>query len=169
MSDIDEVVKTFSTWAATYGHGPARAEVRVENLGRPHRPVALPSGWQGVYCFRYGDIWLKAGKAGPNSGARWVSQHYKPGRAQSTLALSLVKYGHFATSEHPSLPQLQRQLRLVSPDDIGEWIKRHTERVNLLIRAEMGTGGLTQLEGIAHRLLNPVFEGRWKFGQAEIG
>jgi hypothetical protein len=169
MSDIDEVVKAFSTWAETYGHGPARAEVRVQSLGRPHRPEALAVGWQGVYCFRYDDIWLKVGKAGPNSGARWVSQHYKPGRAQSTLAFSLLKYGHFATSEHPSLPQLQQQLRLVSTDEIAAWIKRHTERVNLLIRAEMGTGGLAQLETIAHRLLDPVFEGRWQFDEAQTG
>jgi hypothetical protein len=156
-----------SAWATKQGLGLARAEVRVQNLGRPHAPTSLPVGWQGVYCFRYDGTWLKVGKAGPKSGARWISQHYNPGSAMSTLAFSLVKYGHFASVDHSSLADLRVQLRTVSPDDIGEWIRRHTERVNLLIRAEMGREGLAYLEAIAHRVLKPVFEGRWQFGEPE--
>jgi hypothetical protein len=162
---IEDVVKAFSDWAAIQGLGPARAEVRVERLGRPHMSSALPSGWQGVYGFRYDGTWLKVGKAGPKSAARWVSQHYNPRGAMSTLAFSLVKYGHFATTEHSALPRLQPKLRTVFPDEIGEWIRRNTTRVNLLIRSEMGTAGLSRLESIAHRLLQPVFEGRWRFGE----
>lgn len=168
MADIHEVVRTFKDWATAQGLGPARAEVRVERLGRPHTPAALPSGWQGVYGFRYEGTWLKVGKAGPKSGMRWISQHYNPGSAMSTLAFSLVKYGHYATMNHPSLPGLRMTLRGVSPDDIGEWIRRNTERVNLLLRAEMGASGLSQLESIAHARLKPVFEGRWQFGEPAI-
>jgi hypothetical protein len=165
---IEDVVKDFANWAATQGLGPARAELRIERLGRPHTPSALPLGWQGVYGFHHDGTWLKVGKAGPKSGPRWVSQHYNPRSAMSTLAFSLVKYGHFATTEHSALPGLQSKLRTVSPDEIGEWIRRNTTRVNLLIRSEMGTAGLSQLESIAHRLLEPVFEGRWRFGEPAI-
>lgn len=168
MTDIDDVVGDFIAWAAGQGLGPARAEVRVERLGRPHTPAALPSGWQGVYGFQCEGTWLKVGKAGPKSGARWISQHYNPGSAMSTLAFSLVKYGHYATMDHPSLPGLRTTLRGVSPDDIGEWIRRNTERVNFLLRTEMGASGLSQLESIAHARLKPVFEGRWQFGEPEV-
>ncbi len=164
MNEMDQVAATFLQWARGQGIGPARAEVRVESLGRPHAPVTLPSGWQGVYGFRYNGTWLKVGKAGPKSGARWVSQHYNPGSAMSNLALSLVKYGHFATLEHPALGQLRATLRDIALDDIGDWIKANTERVNVVIRADMGTSGLARLESTAHRFLKPVFEGRGRFG-----
>jgi hypothetical protein len=168
MNRIDDVVAAFSSWATEYGHGPARAELRVERLGCPHEPTNLPTHWQGVYCFDYEGIWLKVGKAGPNSGPRWISQHYNPASAPSTLAFSLVKYGHFATVEHPSLPGLRQRLENVHPDDIGSWIRQHTNRVNLLIRADMGREGLARLEAIAHRFLKPVFEGYWRFGEPTI-
>jgi hypothetical protein len=168
VNGIDEVVAAFSGWASAQGLGPARAEVRVQSLGRPHVPTPLPVGWQGVYCFEYEGAWLKVGKAGPKSGARWISQHYNRGSAMSTLAFSLVKYGHFGSVDHPSLRDLRPRLQTVSPDDIGEWIRRHTERVNLVIRAEMGREGLAHLEAIAHRVLKPVFEGRWQFGEPDV-
>jgi hypothetical protein len=79
VNGIDEVVAAFSEWASAQGLGPARAEVRVQSLGRPHVPTALPVGWQGVYCLQFEGAWLKVGKAGPKSAARWISQHYSPG------------------------------------------------------------------------------------------
>lgn len=85
----------------------------------------------------------------------------------STLAFSLVKYGQFASVDHPSLPGLRPRLQTVSPDDIGQWIRRHTERVNIVIRAEMGREGLAHLEVIAHRALTPVFGGRWQLAEPE--
>jgi len=42
-------------------------------------------------------------------------------------------------------------------------MRKNTERVNMLIGAESGPSGLARLEAIAHRVLHPVFEGRWKF------
>ena len=164
MKQIDEISDEFGAWAKRHGLGPARvAEVKIEPLGVPHRPIVLPVGWQGIYCFRFGPAWLKVGKAGPKSGARWVSHHYKHTRAPSTLAGSLVCYAH-GTSEDPRTSNLKALLQRVSPDDIEEWIKTNTDRVNILIRAEMGSEGLTRLEAIGHRILDPVFEGRWKFG-----
>lgn len=104
------MVQAFSVWASEQGIEPARAELRVQRLGRPHVPCALAPGWQGVYAFEYDEAWLKVGKAGPKSGARWISQHYNPGSAMSTLAFSFVKYGHFATDDHPSVPGLRAEL-----------------------------------------------------------
>ena len=164
MSEAVDVVANFGIWSREQGFGAALAEVKIEPLGAPHQPRPLPKGWQGIYCFRYRTTWLKVGKAGPKSGARWVSHHYNPGRALSTLAWSLLRYGHLGTCEDSRLPGLKVRLQRVGPDQMADWMKSNTERTNILIKAEMGSGGLAGLEAIGHRLLEPVFEGRWKSG-----
>jgi hypothetical protein len=45
----------------------------------------------GIYGFWHDGIWLKIGKVGPNSHARYVSQHYNARSAGSNLAASLRK------------------------------------------------------------------------------
>jgi hypothetical protein len=162
MEDMNDVLAEWRAWAAE--HGLRGVASRRESLGMPHRPTPLAPGWQGIYGFRWQSKWLKIGKAGPNTQARWLSQHYGLGRALSTLASSLVKYC-LAPQEHPELPGLRALIRRVDPNELGEWIKRNTERVNVLIGAEAGSEGLAHLEAIAHRRLAPVFEGPWKFGE----
>lgn len=161
MELINLVVQEFREWTEAQGLGRARAEIRVENLGIPHRPLPLLAGWQGVYCFRYGAAWLKVGKAGPKSAARWTSQHYNAGSAPSTLAFSLLRYGHFSELEFSDVPELKEHLQDVKADELGDWIKKYTERVNVIIRAEIGPSGLDMLEKIAHGHLKPRFEGNW--------
>lgn len=162
MPEMTVVLEEWRGWAKT--NGLSHATARLDALGIPHRPTPLPPGWQGVYGFRWRGSWLKVGKAGPNSNARWESQHYNPGSAMSNLAFSLVRYGRLATIEEPSLPGLRAELHRVDPDDMADWIKKHTERVNILIGSEAGRGGLEELESIAQRLLRPVFEGAWRYG-----
>jgi hypothetical protein len=136
--------------------------VEVEDLGVPHRPIALPLGRQGVYTFQFQSVWLKAGKAGPKSGARWLSQHYKATRSMSNLSWSLLVFAHRSSVEIPCLPPtLREQLRGVHPDEMGDWIKRHTRRANLLVSESLDGATLTRLEDIAHEVLQPTFEGRW--------
>lgn len=162
MNEVDDILAEWVAWAKTAGHSDVHA--RIDNLGVPHQPTALPRGWQGVYGFRWGGAWLKIGKAGPNSNARWQFHHYGVDRAMSTLAFSLIRYGHLSTVECPLVPGLRSKLQTVGPGTVGDWMKQHTERVNFLVGAEAGSGGLGHLETIAHRVLSPVFEGRWKYG-----
>lgn len=162
MGTIDLVVRAFQEWANEAGIDDSLSRVQVEDLGVPHRPTALPAGRQGVYTFQLQSVWLKAGKAGPKSGARWQSQHYKATRSMSNLSWSLLEYAHRSTVDIPGLPTtLRDQLRVVDPDQMGDWIKRHTRRVNLLVSASLDGVVLTQLEYIAHVQLRPAFEGRW--------
>lgn len=162
MDEMADVLAEWRTWAKDSGF--ARADARLDPLGIPHNPTPLPAGWQGIYGFRWQNSWLKIGKAGPKSNARWLSQHYGAGRAMSTLAFCLIRYGHLAEQEDPALPGLRAKIQRVSPEEIGNWMKGNTERVNTLIGSEMGSTGLARLESIAHRVLKPVFEGPWKFG-----
>ena len=131
----------------------------------PHQPQPLPASFQGVYTFMFEGVCLKAGRAGPNSGARWTSHHYKAGRAPSTLAWSLIRYAHLAAVHEPRLSSdLKLILQGIATDDIGAWIQGHTDRCNFLLDASLGQRRLIQLEAIAHEVLKPVFEGRWKYG-----
>jgi hypothetical protein len=160
--DIHLVVTRFQQWAREAGMSDSLSRVEVEDLGVPHRPVALPVGRQGVYTFQFQSAWLKAGKAGPKSGARWQSQHYKATRSMSNLSWSLLVFAHRSSVEIPCLPPtLREQLRGVHPDEMGDWIKRHTRRVNLLVSGSLDGATLTRLEDIAHEVLRPTFEGRW--------
>ena len=80
----------------------------------------------------------------------------------SNLSWSLLEYAHRSTVDIPVLPPtLREQLRTVDPDQMGDWIKRHARRVNLLVSASLDGVALTQLEYIAHVQLRAVFEGRW--------
>jgi hypothetical protein len=157
--DIDSVIARFLAAPAIAG---SAVSVQTEVLAAPHKPRSLSKGWQGVYSFRFVGVWLKVGKAGPNSNARWLSQHYRPLSAQSTLAWSLLRYAHEAREAHPRLPSgFRERIAAVDPDGIGAWIKQNTERVNLKISAELGRTGLAILEEIALETLHPVFEGQW--------
>lgn len=113
------IVGEFTQWARGQGLNHVRAEVRIEPLGIPHTPKPLPQGWQGVYCFMYREAWLKVGKAGPKSALRWTSHHYHPGRAQSTLAFSLLRYSRFSEIDFPEVPDLKVRLQTVAADDLG--------------------------------------------------
>ena len=140
-------------------------QIKTEIQEAPHRAPQLPNGWQGVYTFRYSGVWLKVGKAGPNSNARWQSHHYNPGAAPSNLAWSLLRYAQLAKVEDPRLPpSLKARLQRVGPNEIGDWIKQHTERCNLLLDARVDQPVLAHLEKLAIDALRPVFEGRWAFG-----
>jgi hypothetical protein len=90
---------------------------------------------------------LKVGKAGPNSGARYTSQHYNAASAPSTLAASLLKEGH------------EIGVNGLSVESAGEWIKSNTSRINFLLKVECGVPALTLLESFLQCRLKPRFEG----------
>ena len=90
---------------------------------------------------------LKIGKAGPNSNARYTSQHYSPGAAQSTLAASLLKRG------------TEIGIREVTDSTVGDWIRENTDRCNFLVDSGYPIRLLTLLESFLQCRLDPVFEG----------
>src|SRR3984893_7794355 len=82
----------FANVAALAGTECDLSKIRVEVLNKPHKPSGLPTGRMAVYCFFLNGQALKVGIAGPNSDARYRSQHYNPNSAQSTLARSILRY-----------------------------------------------------------------------------
>jgi len=162
---IEQILSAFREWAKEAGVVIKGHQIRYEILKAPHSPSALPPRCQGVYAFSFEGVWLKVGKAGPKSNARWVSQHYNPVSAMSNLARSLLRYAYRAESEEPRLPtKFKARIRAIDVSEIGTWIKRHTDRCNIILDAKLGRPPLDRLESIAHGVLDPLFEGGWKYG-----
>lgn len=124
----------------------ASDDLKVERLSAPHMsPTRLPPGQMAVYAFWGDGAWLKIGKVGPKSNARYTSQHYLAGSAPSTLAASLLA----------SPPKDQS----FSPDQVGAWLRERTCRLNILIPATQPRELLSLLEAFLHLRLRPRFEG----------
>ncbi len=101
-----------------------------------------------VYGFWGHGSWLKIGKAGAKTKARYTSQHYNPESAQSTLARSLMEDGRMKSCKD------------FNPEHPGEWIKASTHRVNILLDVKHGMELLSLLEVFLHARLKPRYEGR---------
>lgn len=146
--EVDEALLAFVAVAELAGDPVARDEIETEFLAAPHRPPAfLPAGKMAVYGFCWDGSWLKIGKAGPNSNARFCSQHYSLNAAQSTLAKSLANDSHM------------RAVAGFDPQNPGMWMKASTCRVNVLIPANRRKELLSLMEAFLHLRLGPRYEG----------
>ena len=133
--------------------------LRHEHLPAPHRPRGLPVGFAAVYVFTLSPQWrpeaagagrvLKVGRVGPNSAARFQSQHYSQASSRSNLANTLLT----ARVLWPYLGIDQLDVATVA-----EWIKQNTSRDHFFLPSEAAT--LTpMLETYVRGRLCPVFEG----------
>lgn len=146
-SEIEKAISDFLTVAELAKEKIEREEIEIEFLDAPHRsPTKLPSGYMAVYGFGKDEQWLKIGKAGPNSNARYTSQHYT-GSAMSTLAGSL--------SKDPKIPEVNN----LDKYELAEWIKVNTYRVNILISSEKSRKLLSLIEAFLHLRSRPKYEG----------
>jgi hypothetical protein len=146
-NEIKSALLAFVNVAELAGEPVQLSDLIVEYLEAPHRPSSLPSGKMAIYAFWWNDTWLKIGKAGPNSGPRYISQHYT-GQAISTLAGSLVQ----DLQIHEALADFDAQMP-------GKWIKTSTCRVNILLPSNRRKALLSLLEVFLHVRLNPMYEG----------
>lgn len=148
--DIQSLVKDFVKVAELSGIDMSQDDLTYEILGSPHEPPKnLPTGKVAVYVFCYKCQCLKVGKAGPNTKARFTSQHYNPGSAPSTLAGSLVA------------GQKKIGLNTLTKENVGNWLKANAFRFNLFLNATANENGfaLNLLEAFVQARLNPIFEG----------
>jgi len=146
--DTGPLLQDFLAAAALAGIRLRPSDLSVERTAAPHSPPKrLPPGKMAVYVFSYGGSVLKVGKAGPNSAARFTSQHYNPSSAASTLAASILKEGQ------------SLGINGLSTESVGSWIKANTDRTNFLLDVECGVPVLTLLEAFLQCRLKPRFEG----------
>ena len=100
----------------------------------------------GVYTFWYNDVALKIGKAGSKSNARFLSQHYAPHSAKSTLAASI-------------LVDKEMQNLDITEANVGDWIKQYCRRIDILLDADLEIFTLELIEAALHYKYEPKYEG----------
>ena len=143
-----QALADFATVAQLAGVTLVAGDICLESLPAPHAPpTRLPAGTMAVYVFTHGLDVLKVGKVGPKSQARYTSQHYNPGSAQSTLAASMI-----ADAERMGLGE-------ADIGEIGNWIRAKVDRVNILLPVRLGVPVLTLLESFLQCRLRPRYEG----------
>ena len=153
---IDEFIEA----AIRTGIADQPPDIRHESQRAPHRPCSLRPRTCAVYIFSLSSSSvpkggagtnrvLKVGKAGPRSNSRFLSQHYNPKSAPSTLAGSLLK-----------AMMLWRYLGVAGLDDstVGAWIREHCDRDNFYL-PDSQNKLLVTLERYLRGRLGPVFEG----------
>ena len=147
-AEIAELAEDFTMVANLADISLSVEDVSVESLCAPHSPpTRLPAGKVAVYVFCHQGRTLKVGRVGPNSNARYTSQHYNPGSAPSTLAASVLKRG------------TEIGLQGISGPGVGDWIKTNTDRYNFLLDSSYPDRLLALLEAFLQCKLDPLFEG----------
>lgn len=143
VNDIDLVIRE-----VTYvlGNQLDLKHYQIIDRGVPHQPKNLPSNMMSVYTFWYGTTCLKIGRVGPNSNARFLSQHYNPESAGSTLASSILH------------DNLGKDLG-ITKDTVGVWIKTNCRRIDILLNADLGNFTSELIEAVLHYKYEPLFEG----------
>lgn len=123
-----------------------KEKFEIIDRGLPHQPGNLPAGKMGVYTFWFEGDFLKIGKAGPSSKARFSSQHYNPRSARSTLAASIL---------------LDRgiQEKGINENNVGDWIRNNCRRVDILLDSDLGIFTLELIEAALHYKYEPIYEG----------
>ena len=146
-ADMKNAISDFLIVAELAGDPTSQSEFDIEYLAAPHHPGRLPAEKIAIYGFWGDGEWLKIGKAGAKSGARYTSHHYDASRSRSTLAGSLV-----ADPNMVIVPGFDPQMP-------GEWIRQRTNRVNILLPATRRLELLSLLEAFLHVRLRPRYEG----------
>jgi hypothetical protein len=147
--EVQESIKDFLTVAALAGDILTLEDFHIEFLPAPHKqPSNLPQGKMAVYAFWFNGDWLKIGKAGTKTKARFTSQHYNAGSAPSTLAASLVA------------DQRMQNVTGFDKNSPGNWLKLNTCRANILISDKHRKEIISLLEVFLHARLRPRYEGK---------
>ena len=156
---LDGILSEFAIVAERLGLPGWPATLDTEYLPAPHIPKALRPGHGAVYVFALtathaaeagpGRI-LKVGRVGPNSNARFQSQHYSPSSSRSNLANSILGY-----------PALWSWLGIdhVDRSMIRNWMLTNLDRANIYVPASSAEL-IPQLEMyVRARLGGSVYEG----------
>lgn len=120
--------------------------VEVIDRGQPHVPMPLPKNKRAVYMFIHENHFLKIGKAGVNSNARFQSQHYNHKSVSSNLAKSILNDKDMKSYK-------------LNEENISSWIKNNCRRIDILIDSNTSVFKMDLIEAILHYKYEPKYEG----------
>lgn len=148
MIDVEPIIYDFMHVAILAGIDVKGDDIQIEKMTAPHTPPStLPKGKMAVYVFHWRKQCLKVGKVGPKSQARYTSQHYSPKSSNSNLAKSILKDVSTLGIDG------------INEQNVGNWIKHNTDRINFIIPMRLGIPLLSLLESFLQCRLKPRFEG----------
>lgn len=143
VKEFDELIQiTFSS----LGKPLDKNLYNIVDRGLPHQPKSLQSGTMGVYAFYYDGYFLKIGKVGSKSNARFLSQHYNPYSSKSNLAKSILN-------------DIRMENFGITQGNVGDWIRRNCGRIDIIISSKAGIFALDLIEAILHYKYSPLYEG----------
>lgn len=133
------------------GKPMAETQLEIIDRGIPHeQPKGKPDEKTGVYMFYNPkeECFLKIGKVGLKSNARFCSQHYNVSdKTKSSLANSLLNDENMVRKYN------------LSKENIGDWIKKNCRRIDILIDESLGQFANELIEASLHYRFNPKYEG----------
>jgi hypothetical protein len=145
MENLKEIKNDILTVIRLSGTSISEDQIEIVDRGIPHKPSGLPSGKMGIYSFLFKNRFLKIGKAGPKSDARFRSQHYIPTSSQSNLSKSILKDAELNGD--------------ITVDTVGSWIMNNTRRIDFLIDSSLGVFVLSLIEAFLQLRFAPKYEG----------
>jgi len=157
LTEPDVLIADFSAAADQLGIDGWPCSLRGELLPAPHRQTGLQPGFGAVYAFALSTrtisaagagMVLKVGKVGPNSDARFRSQHYTTS-GRSTLARSLL--AHRILWPWPGISQLDEAT-------VKPWMLSNLDRMHIYVPAS-SLLVLAALEMYVRARIGSVFEG----------
>lgn len=135
-----------------------------------------------MFCYRYKDkeVFLKIGKAGEKTKARFSTQHYCINKTKSTLAKSLIKNIQEDRIDNEVLEEIKQEITAIitkeeikqildnsdnsnlkdKQDGIKEWMKDNLTKINIVLDASLGNRVLSFFEEFFLFKYNPIFEGK---------
>jgi len=144
----EEAVRGFVEQLSRYFKEPIDPGMfQVEVLPPPHFPRAMPPGKQSVFAF----YWPKQGQfllvalAGPNSNARFQSQHYLPASSGSNLARKILQH-----KKTLGIEDLEKAT-------VGMWMKGNLARINIFLPASVDKEILKYLKDYLKLIWSPMF------------
>ncbi|MBZ5493813.1 MAG: hypothetical protein LAO76_23080 [Acidobacteriia bacterium] len=151
LADVGQLIADFSRVATLAGVPIDERDIRHELLRAPHQTAKLPKGNHAIYVFSLtndGTVVLKVGKAGPQSAARFESQHYLPRSCNSNLGKSIIA-GKACWDK--------LGISVVEETTIGNWLRTNTDRDHFFLNASPLVVNL--FETFFQCRLQPLFEG----------
>ena len=145
MNQIEEIMGNLVKAIDLAGDKIELNQIEIVDAGCPHKIQSLPSGKMAIYTFFHKGKCLKIGKVGSKSNARYTSQHYNPDSSNSNLSKKLLSDNNFRENN--------------SFDNIGDWIKENTQRINIIIPENINVFVLNFMEAFLQLKLKPKYEG----------
>lgn len=149
LSDLTEsAVWGFVAQMSRYFTEPLDTSLfQVEVLPPPHFPRAMPPGKQAVFAFYWPkrERFLLIGLAGPNSNARFQSQHYLPASSGSNLARKILQH-----KDEIGIEDLDEST-------IGLWMKGNLARINVYLPADVSKEVLRYFKDYLKLTWKPIF------------